>query len=217
MSFALKNMSFSIRSFFFCNVETSLSIERQFFEAAHLDFYTLVTSFPSACLCFHFPIVSPFTVLSLCSHCACVSERDRCDSCLHGSRNNSLGKTSHMVVERRCWQTSQFHVDWLRCMRRLLKELSAVVRQMAVYETNISTLTVRIDEMRDHLDQAGVRIHEALRTWGDTTSDASRRVGTRTRTWRWMFQLRRTMCKDNTSKDPFRDVKYARIWGYRLS
>ena len=39
--------------------------------------------------------------------------------------------------------------------------LSAAVRQVAAHETDIATLTVRMDEMRDHLDQAGVRLHAA--------------------------------------------------------
>ena len=39
------------------------------------------------------------------------------------------------------------------------EELSAAVRQVAAHETHIATLTVRIGEMRDHLDQAGGRLH----------------------------------------------------------
>ena len=62
---------------------------------------------------FRFPFVSPFTVLSL----LILRECDRCDSSLHGSRNNSLGRTSHMVAELRCWQTPQRRVKHVNCGR----------------------------------------------------------------------------------------------------
>ena len=39
--------------------------------------------------------------------------------------------------------------------------LSAAERQVAAHEAHIATMAVRIDEKRDHLDQAGVRLHAA--------------------------------------------------------
>ena len=41
------------------------------------------------------------------------------------------------------------------------EELSAAVRQVAAHEAHTATLMARIDEMRDHLDHAGVRLHAA--------------------------------------------------------
>ena len=41
------------------------------------------------------------------------------------------------------------------------EDLSAAVREVAAHEAHIATLMARIDEMRDHLDQAGVRLHAA--------------------------------------------------------
>ena len=41
------------------------------------------------------------------------------------------------------------------------EELSAAIRQVAAHETHIATLTARINEMRDHLEQAGAHLHAA--------------------------------------------------------
>ena len=39
-----------------------------------------------------------------------------------------------------------------------VEEVVAAVRQLAAHEVRIDKLTARIDEMRDHLDQAGLRL-----------------------------------------------------------
>ena len=49
---------FSMFSVFFC-----------FCETAHLDFYTVVTSFPSVALCLQVPILSPVTVVLVVREC----------------------------------------------------------------------------------------------------------------------------------------------------
>ena len=41
------------------------------------------------------------------------------------------------------------------------EELSAALRQVAAHETHVATLTAVINEMRDHLEKAGVRMHAA--------------------------------------------------------
>ena len=41
------------------------------------------------------------------------------------------------------------------------EEVLAAIRQVAAHETYIATLTARINEMRDHLEQAGARLHAA--------------------------------------------------------
>ena len=42
-----------------------------------------------------------------------------------------------------------------------VEEVTAAVRQVAGHEARIVMLTERIDEMRDHLDQAGLRLQAA--------------------------------------------------------
>ena len=76
---------------------------------------------------------------------------------------------------------------------------------MAVHETNISTLTVGIAEMRDHLVQAGVRIHRSVENVGVILH--------RMRGGEWGQERERGLCvKTTPQKTRFRDVKYARIW-----
>ena len=40
----------------------------------------------------------------------------------------------------------------------LVEEVTAAVRQVAAHEVRVVMLTERTDEMRDHLDQAGLRL-----------------------------------------------------------
>ena len=49
--------------------------------------------------------------------------------------------------------------DCLRWRLATAEELSVALRQVAAHETHIATLTAMINEMRDHLQQAGVRLH----------------------------------------------------------
>ena len=72
------------------------------------------------------------------------------------------------------------------------EELSAALRQVAAHETHFATLTAVINEMRDQLEKAGVRMHAAeaqLRgvnadghvkfTLGEMMPDSFQRYGSR--------------------------------------
>ena len=81
------------------------------------------------------------------------------------------------------------------------EELSAAVRQVAAHETHVATLTVRINEMRDDLDQAGVRLHTA-----ETQDRAGMKAGGYVK-----FTLGEEMMFDNfkgTDREKFSDCEF---------
>ena len=84
------------------------------------------------------------------------------------------------------------------------EELPAAVRQVAAHETDIATPSVRIDEMRDHLDQAGVRLHAA-----ETQLTASMNAGGYVK-----FTLGKEMMPDNFNSSDC--VKFS-DWEFKMS
>ena len=82
--------------------------------------------------------------------------------------------------------------------------MTAAVRQVAAHETRIAMLTERIDEMRDHLDQAGLRLQAAesqIQAGGNTSGNVK-------------FTLRKEMMPDSfngTDRMKFSD------WEFKMS
>ena len=65
-------------------------------------------------------------------------------------------------------------------------EVTTAVRQVATHEARIEMLTARIDEMRDHLDQAGLRIQAAkcqIQVGGNTSGYVKFTLRTASTVW----------------------------------
>ena len=105
-------------------------------ETAHLNFRTFVTPLLSAYLCF----LSQFCP---CLLCTCASDRDRDSLSLHFAQ-----ETNHSIFITHAWYSWRMST---------VEEVTTAVRQVAAREARFAVLTERIDEMRDHLDQAGLR------------------------------------------------------------
>ena len=106
----------------------------------------------------HFPSLRSQVCSSL--SCASVSDHDHCEWTLSvWLKKQFTRKTSHRVAERRRWQTSSFHVTVRSEVCQLVKGCQQRYRQVAAHGAHIATLAARMDGMRYHLDQVGVRLH----------------------------------------------------------